>query len=214
MAKRLLTAFYGGTFDPIHNGHLQPVIALAKLVNLKRVIILPNKIPLHRKQPQATPNQRLMMTRLAIADTQCELFIIDERELHSPKPSLTVETFKSIRREYGPIAPIGLIIGQDSLLTLPQWHRSQELLELCHIIVCTRPCYQHYSSSYLWIENRLTNDPTAMCYQPAGLVYCAATPALAISASEIRWRLHAILPCCDLLTPSVQGYILEQGLYR
>ncbi|AIN47147.1 nicotinate-nucleotide adenylyltransferase [Candidatus Palibaumannia cicadellinicola] len=211
MSERFLTAFYGGTFDPIHHGHLQPVIALAQLVNLQRVILLPNHIPLHRPPPQATPQQRLMMTRLAIADTPGELFIIDERELRRATPSWTVETFQAIRREYGPMAPLGLIIGQDSLLTLPQWHRSKELLELCHILVCARPGYQH---GYNWMENRLTDDPTALHHQPAGLVYCAATPELAISASDIRGRLHAILPCYDLLTPSVQGYIDEQGLYR
>ncbi|KAG8320827.1 hypothetical protein J6590_060074 [Homalodisca vitripennis] len=151
------------------------------------------------------------MTRLAIADTPGKLFVIDERELRRNTPSWTVETFKVLRSEYGPMAPLGLIIGQDSLLTLPQWHRSQELFELCHILVCARPGYQYGIAGYKnnnWMEYRFTDDPSALNYQPAGLVYCAETPELAISASDIRGRVHAILPYYDLLTHSYINKLL------
>lgn len=204
----MLIAFYGGTFDPIHYGHLKSVIALARLINLQQVILLPNNVPPHRPQPIASSWQRLTMVRLATVGMAGDLFIIDERELHRKTPSWTVETFETLRREYGPSVPLGFIIGQDSLLTLSQWHRGLELPELCHLLVCARPGYDYHLSS------RPTYDPQALHRQPAGLVYCAATPKLAISASNIRQRYREGRSCKGLLPSSVQSYIDEQGLYR
>lgn len=217
MDEQALTAFYGGTFDPIHYGHLQPVIALAHLISLKQIIVLPNNVPPHRPQPSATSQQRLAMLQLALADAadkQDKLFIIDKRELQRNTPSWTVETFRALRYEYGTRTPLGFIIGQDSLLTLPQWYRSRELLNLCHILVCARPGYVNSFINDEQDKRRLTNDPNALYHQPAGLVYCAATPELAISASEIRRRYRKGLPCNGLLPITVQRYIEKQGLYR
>lgn len=217
MSKRALIAFYGGTFDPIHYGHLRPVIALARLVNLQQVILLPNNVPPHRPQPVASAQQRLAMARLALAELADPLFTLDERELKRPTPSYTIETFEALRREYGPDAPLAFIIGQDSLLTLPQWHRGLELPTLCHLLVCARPGYDHGLADKRdtrWLTRRLTRDPQALHRQPAGLIYCAATPELAISASDIRARYREGRPCDGLLPPSVQGYIDAQGLYR
>ncbi|UVK77242.1 MAG: nicotinate-mononucleotide adenylyltransferase [Sodalis sp. Fle] len=217
MSKGLLTAFYGGTFDPIHYGHLYPVIGLSRLINLPQVILLPNNVPLYRSRPEATPNQRLAMAQLAQADIPNNLLTIDERELRRDTPSWTVETFEELRREYGPIAPLGFIIGQDSLLTLPQWHRGRELLNLCHILVCARPdyaCGLASNQSSRWLLSRLTTNPAALHRHPVGFIYCAATAQLAISASEIRRRYREGLSCYGLLPHAVQSYIDEQGLYR
>ncbi|MEN3258813.1 nicotinate-nucleotide adenylyltransferase [Sodalis endosymbiont of Spalangia cameroni] len=217
MADRALRAFYGGTFDPIHYGHLRPVIALARLVNLQQVILLPNNVPPHRPQPVASAQQRLAMARLAIAEVPDALFTLDDRELRRSTPSWTVDTFEELRREYGPDAPLGFIIGQDSLLTLPQWHRGLALPDLCHLLVCARPGYGDGldgESDNRWLTRRLTRDPQALHRQPAGLIYCADTPQLAISASDIRARYREGRACDGLLPPAVQGYIDEQGLYR
>lgn len=217
MSKRALTAFYGGTFDPIHYGHLQPVIALAHLVNLHRVILLPNNVPPHRPQPVASAQQRLAMAMLAITELPEPLFTLDERELQRPTPSYTVDTFEGLRREYGPDAPLAFIIGQDSLLTLPQWHRGLELPALCHLLVCARPGYDDGMADERdnrWLARRLTLEPLALHRQPAELIYCAVTPQLAISASDIRTRYREGRACESLLPPSVQGYIDAQGLYR
>lgn len=212
-----LTALFGGTFDPIHYGHLKPVIALARLVGLRRVTLLPNNVPPHRPQPEASALQRLTMAQLAIADAGGTLFDIDDRELRRDNPSWTVETFETLRRERGADAPLGFIIGQDSLLTLPQWHRGLELLDTCHLLVCARPGYGATMATpalQSWLEARLTSDIHQLHRRPAGLIYLAQTPLLDISASTIRARRHAGRRCDDMISPSVQRYIDEQGLYR
>lgn len=211
-----LQALFGGTFDPIHYGHLQPVSALAKLVHLQRVTLVPNNVPPHRPQPRASAQQRLMMAQLAIAATEGSLFDIDERELQRTTPSYTVTTFEALRAERGAAVPLAFIIGQDSLLTLPEWHRGLELLNYCHLLVCARPGYSRDVSAeqYPWLAPRLTRDVDALVHQPAGLIYLADTPMLAISATDIRQRLHQGRSCAGLLPPVVQRYIDEQGLYR
>lgn len=212
-----LTAIFGGTFDPIHYGHLKPAMALAKLVGLERITLLPNNVPPHRPQPEASAQQRLTMARLAIDDIAGNLFNIDERELLRADPSWTVDTFAALRQERGPNAPLGFIVGQDSLLTLPQWHRGLELLDYCHLLVCARPGYGVKMTTPAlqnWLESRLTTDVGRLHRQPAGRIFLAPTPRLSISASLIRERRHAGQRCEDMLPPSVERYIDEQGLYR
>ena len=121
-----LTALFGGTFDPIHYGHLKPVTAMANEVGLQNVTLLPNHVPPHRPQPEANAQQRLKMVELAIQGNP--LFSVDERELHRTIPSYTIDTLEEVRRERGANAPLAFIIGQDSLLTLHKWHRWEEIL--------------------------------------------------------------------------------------
>lgn len=104
-----LHAFFGGTFDPIHYGHLRPVAALAEEVGLDKVTLLPNHVPPHRPQPEANAQQRLTMVELAIAGNP--LFTVDDRELHRTTASYTIETFETIRKERGAAAPLAFIIG-------------------------------------------------------------------------------------------------------
>ncbi|TKI05479.1 nicotinate-nucleotide adenylyltransferase [Martelella alba] len=212
-----LTALFGGTFDPIHYGHLKPVIALAKMVGLQRVTLLPNNVPPHRPQPEASAQQRLAMVEMALEDIGGALFDIDDRELKRDDPSWTVDTFETLRQERGRSAPLGFIIGQDSLLTLPRWHRGLELLDKCHLLVCARPGYGTKMDTpelQSWLEARLTTDAGRLHRQPAGLIYLASTPQYSISASIIRERRRRGQRCNDMLPPSVQRYIDEQGLYR
>lgn len=122
-----LQALFGGTFDPVHYGHLKPVEILANLIGLQRVIIMPNNVPPHRPQPEASSAQRKHMLELAIADKP--LFKLDERELRRDTPSYTSETLKEWRAEQGPTRPLGFIIGQDSLLNFPSWHQYDTILE-------------------------------------------------------------------------------------
>lgn len=112
-----LQALFGGTFDPVHYGHLKPVETLANLIGLTRVTIIPNNVPPHRPQPEANSVQRKHMLELAIADKP--LFTLDERELKRNAPSYTAQTLKEWRQEQGPDVPLAFIIGQDSLLTFP-----------------------------------------------------------------------------------------------
>ncbi|QBH96869.1 nicotinate-nucleotide adenylyltransferase [Limnobaculum zhutongyuii] len=208
-------ALFGGTFDPIHYGHLKPVEALAKEVGLNRITLLPNHVPPHRPQPEANTQQRLEMVKLAVAGNP--LFSVDERELHRLAPSYTIDTLEEIRLEQREKIPLAFIIGQDSLLTLHYWHRWQSLLDYCHLLVCARPGYTDKLDTpelESWLEQHRTTNIDDLKQQANGLIYLAHTPLLDISATDIRRRKHNGISLDDLLPPTVQQYIEQQGLYR
>lgn len=214
-ADHHLLALFGGTFDPIHYGHLLPVEALAKEIGLSQIALLPNNVPPHRPQPQANTQQRLDMLQLAIAGS--DLFSIDTRELKRSIPSYSIDTLEEIRDEQGKHRPLAFIIGQDSLLSLHKWHRWQSLLDYCHLLVCARPGYANHLDTpelELWLNTHLTDDSTQLCQRPHGLIYLAHTPLLNISATDIRRRQQQNQPYDDLVPPTVQHYIQQQGLYR
>lgn len=215
MNSAALQALFGGTFDPIHYGHLRPVEALARQIGLQQVTLLPNNVPPHKPQPEASAAQRVAMIEQAIADRP--LFNIDLRELQRQTPSYTVETLRGLRAERGPQQPVGFIIGQDSLLTLHHWHQWQELLELCHLLVCKRPGYPAEMANeemQNWLDRHVCRDTARFHQQPHGLIYLADTPMINISATEIRQRYLQKQSCSDLLPDAVIDYISHAGLYR
>ncbi len=209
-----LHALFGGTFDPVHFGHLRPVEALAQQTGLARVLLLPNNVPPHRPQPVASPTQRVEMLRCAIQDRP--LFEIDTRELQLDAPSWTVATLEALRAESGPQQALAFIIGQDSLLNLSGWHRWQDLLSLAHLLVCKRPGYpaeMGAAEMQRWLETHLARDVTQLHQQPAGAIWLADTPLVDISATEIRGRRYAGLACDSLMPAAVIDYIDRAGLY-
>ena len=210
-----LQALFGGTFDPVHYGHLKPVEALANQIGLSRVIIMPNNVPPHRPQPEATSAQRKHMVELAIADKP--LFALDERELKRESPSYTAQTLKAWREEQGPLRSLAFIIGQDSLLSFPTWHDYDTILDNSHLIVCRRPGYpltMADAAHQQWLEAHLTHDVDDLHALPAGKIYLAETPWFNISATLIRERLEKGQACDDLLPAAVLDYVIKQGLYR
>ena len=210
-----LQALFGGTFDPVHCGHLKPVEALANLIGLSRVIIMPNNVPPHRPQPEATSEQRKKMVELAIADKP--LFALDDRELQRDTPSYTAQTVQAWREEQGAEQPLAFIIGQDSLLTFPDWYDYETILDNCHLVVCRRPGYpltMAQEDQQQWLEAHLTPYADDLHTLPAGKIYLAETPWFNISATLIRERLKLGEKCDDLLPAAVLAYINEQGLYR
>ncbi|EOW6670037.1 nicotinate-nucleotide adenylyltransferase [Cronobacter dublinensis] len=209
-----LRAWYGGTFDPVHYGHLRAAEALAKEAKLTQVTMLPNNVPPHRTQPGASSAQRKEMVELAIAGHP--LFRLDARELQRPTPSWTSETMAQLRQEAGPDAPLAFIIGQDSLLTLRTWHRYDDLLACCHLLVCRRPGYpveMKTEEDRRWLSARLAAHADELHRQAAGKIYLADTPLYPISATDIRARLAQRQPCDDLLPPAVLDYIHRHALY-
>ncbi|MCT4716144.1 nicotinate-nucleotide adenylyltransferase [Enterobacteriaceae bacterium H18W14] len=210
-----LCAIYGGTFDPIHYGHLKPVEALAKKVALHQITIMPNNVPPHRPQPEANSQQRKAMVELAIADNP--LFRLDARELERSTPSYTVETLEQVRREQGSQQPLAFIIGQDSLLSLQRWHRWECLLDLCHLLVCQRPGYavsMDTAGQQRWLDNHSTTSIEELHAAPAGKIYLAQTPLYDISATAIRQRLEQNLPCDEFVPAPVLQFIHRHNLYR
>ena len=214
-SRHSLQALYGGTFDPVHYGHLKPVEILANLIGLQRVTIMPNNVPPHRPQPEATSEQRKEMLALAIADKP--LFRLDERELRRDTPSWTSQTLQEWRTEQGPDQPLAFIIGQDSLLNFPTWHKYETILENSHLLVCRRPGYpltMREEQYQQWLEDHLTDNVEDLHNQPAGKIYLAEPPWFDISATLIRERLQQGLACDDLLPTPVLAYIHAHGLYQ
>ncbi|MBG3011840.1 nicotinate-nucleotide adenylyltransferase [Proteus faecis] len=208
-------ALYGGTFDPIHYGHLRPVEALSGLIGLKEVIWLPNNIPPHRPQPEAPSQQRLDMVRLALEPYSS--FKVDTRELEKPTPSYTIETLRDFRLEIGDKQPLAFIIGQDSLLSINTWHQWDELLDVCHLLVCARPGYQtHFENTQMqtWLIQHQTKQQEDIHCLPSGKIFLADTPLYNISATDIRARHKAGLDCHDLLPNAVENYIRQHQLYK
>ncbi|KES17427.1 nicotinate-nucleotide adenylyltransferase [Gilliamella apicola] len=214
----MLTALFGGTFDPIHYGHLRPALALAKEIGLSSISLLPNRIPPHKPQPGTTTEQRLAMLKLAIADYP--FFTIDTRELQPQlidQPSFTIDTLKAWREQNGAQSALAFIMGQDSLLSLPTWKEWQKLVDYCHLLICKRPGYAQPTfeiNLQTWINQHQTKDIQALHHSPNGYIYFANTPLEAISATEIRQNIDDPQSCKKLLPAKVWQYIHEYGLYN
>jgi nicotinate-nucleotide adenylyltransferase len=210
-----LRAYFGGTFDPVHWGHLRSAEQLARQIGLQQIVLLPNNVPPHRPQPEASAEQRLAMLKAAIENNP--LFTIDDRELQRASPSWTVTSLEMIRAEQGPQQPLAFIIGQDALLTINQWHSWQELLELSHLIVCQRPGYasQHPDPRIeAWISQHSVDNSAALNQTAKGCIFHANTELISISATDIRRRHYQQQDCHDLLPQPVIDYIEKTGLYR
>ena len=130
---------FGGTFDPIHYGHLRTAFEMLQALRFGEVRFMPCGNPPHRDAPKADAALRLRMVHVATAAQ--EGFVVDDRELQRDGPSYSVDTLKALRKEY-PQRPLALIIGMDAFLGLPKWYHWQEILELAHIVVAHRPSWR------------------------------------------------------------------------
>ncbi|AKC32208.1 nicotinate-nucleotide adenylyltransferase [Candidatus Pantoea carbekii] len=215
-----LYTVFGGTFDPIHYGHLRTLEALAKQVGLKKITLLPNNIPPNRAKPHATAHQRLNMLRFAIEHHP--LFEIDTRQLRHEIPSWTVSTLEQLRIEQGVKQPIGFIIGQDCLLNLTTWYRWQDLLSLCHLLVCQRPGYaipMHTPKMQKWLEKHLITDSNIqqLFSIPSGHIWLFKNFLINISSTEIRRLFYqgvSVSSYSNMLPYRVIDYIHSVNLYR
>ena len=128
---------FGGTFDPIHYGHLRLAQEIAESLRLAEIRLIPGGTPPHRAAPQVSSQQRLEMVRLAAAGNP--LFTVDDREVKRSGPGYTIETLTELRREAGATQPLCVLLGADAFLELATWHRWHELFGLAHLIVAHRP---------------------------------------------------------------------------
>jgi nicotinate-nucleotide adenylyltransferase len=202
----------GGTFDPIHIGHLRPAIEARDAIGLAEIRLIPNHIPPHRANPFCSSEQRLAMVKLAAAENAG--FVVDERELKRDKPSWTIDTLIELRHEL-PDTPLCFLMGMDSLLGLPGWHRWQELLDHAHLVVSVRPGWQpDYPGEVAELLARHhTTDATALHQRLAGHIWLADNQPIELSATRLRALLAAGEDPRYLLPPSVADYIRQQGLY-
>lgn len=207
----------GGTFDPIHFGHLRMAQELYEDLQLAGVCFTPAASPPHRDQPQSAATHRVAMARLAIAGNPA--FTLDTRELHRPGPSYTIDTLTDLRVELGADIPLCLLIGSDAFLGLTTWHRWRELLGLAHIVVAHRPgavpseAVMVDELRTLWQKHR-SDDPASLHTSPAGNILFRRITALDIAASAIRSTLRHGRSVRYLLPDAVSDYIQTHHLYQ
>lgn len=199
----------GGTFDPVHFGHLRPAVEVRAALGLDELRLLPCRVSPLRDEPAAPPEARLEMLRLAVAD-QDDL-VVDARELDRPPPSYTVDTLAELRREL-PDASLHFIMGADAFAGFDRWHRHTDILELAHLVVTRRPGSRHAIPAGM--EDRVGEDPAVLEQAAAGRVLLVTVTQLDISATGIR-RLAAAGGDLRYLMPEAARRHLEQHrLYR
>lgn len=206
----------GGTFDPIHFGHLRLGLEAMEKLGLQSLRIIPAGLPPHRGATVATASARLDMARLAIHGEP--RFVVDAGEVISPAVSYTVDTLSRLRAELGPGQPLCLILGADAFIDLPRWSRWPQLFALAHIAVASR-AGQSFDPDSLPAElrgefaARYRDSSACLAAAPAGAVVRFAMTALEISASAIRDLLKKGSSPRYLLPAPVLDYIASNRLY-
>lgn len=183
----------GGTFDPVHFGHLRLAQEVADMLALNQVYFMPGGTPPHRGTPQSSAAERVAMVKLAIADNP--LFTLDDRETSRSGPSYSFDTLSELRAELGPACPLVLIMGADAFLAFNTWHRWREIFDLAHIAVAHRPgaALANIKDELLAREfaKRVVSDNYAVQGTPCGTIAVVPITALDISATAIRAAIQA-----------------------
>ncbi len=202
----------GGTFDPIHHGHLRCAQELLQDLPLDEVRLVPSRIPPHRDTPHASVEQRLRMLKAALDGAPG--FIVDDRELSREGPSYTVDTLHSLRAEFGTM-PLCLIVGMDAFNSLDSWHRWQELIGLAHIVVAHRPGWLAPQTGAVaeLLRRHAAQRSADLRAQPAGRVLPWPITGLDISASVIRAQVAAGKSPRFLVPDAVARIITAERLY-
>lgn len=209
----------GGTFDPIHHGHLRLALEALEQCSLSEVSFIPSGTPPHRAPPLAAAEQRLQMVRLAIHGQPG--FVLDEREAHRTDKCYSVDTFGALRTELGAERPLCLLLGSDAFLQLHTWHEWTQLFELTHIVVMQRPgrpvgnAMTHADAGLRQqYQTRLAPSPRLLHESPSGHVVVLDMPQLDISATDIRSRAAQHKNLRYLLPDAVAHYIQVNQLYK
>ena len=181
---------FGGTFAPIHAGHLRLARAARRQLGLSRVLFIPAANPPLREAPGLPAARRRRWVELAIAGEKG--FVLDDRELGRKGPSYTVDTLMSLRREH-PREPLCLLLGQDAARRLPRWHRWRSLPALAHLVFFQRPGQPvHFTGALAaLLRGRRARSTAQLRARPAGLWWRAAMPPVSLSGSDLRRRLAA-----------------------
>lgn len=210
---------FGGTFDPIHHGHLRLAEEIAEKAKLGEVRFVPSGTPPHRTKPGADAQHRVAMAKLAIAANP--RFVVDDRETKRAGPGFTFDTLTELRQELGPSRAIALLMGADAFLELATWHRWRALLDLAHVVVAYRPgfaidTWQARMPEPLAHEYaaRHMQQPLAVHLAPAGGIAPVSMTGLDISATFVRTALKAGSSVRYLLPDAVLDYIRSHDLYR
>lgn len=206
----------GGTFDPIHHGHLRLAEEMATALNLAEVRIMPAGVPPHRAAPLAEATQRRAMVQLAIGANP--RFSLDASELERPGPGYMVDTLKTMRDRLGDSRAIVLILGADAFSGLTTWRHWPRLFELCHFAIALRPGYADWERNLPddlagMYRERYSDDAQVLTESLSGRIVQRAITQLDISATRIRTDISAGRSPRYLLPDAVLDYIDQQRLY-
>ena len=220
-----MIAILGGTFDPIHFGHLRPALEISEKLSLSELRFIPSAKPPHRWQPEASAEHRLKMVEKAIK--AYPKFVLDDREYQRLKEdkllSFTIDTVRSIREELGESESIGMIVGMDAFQSFTSWRDWDKIIDIVHVIVAARPGYTAYESdqdksidgkNMDWIEQRLVTDAEELHQSASGKVFFCDVTQLDISATFIRNQIDAGKSCRYLTPKKVIKFIKKHTLYE
>lgn len=211
-----LIGILGGTFNPIHFGHLRMAQELATALNLAEVRFIPSANPPHKAAPNVSANHRAEMVKLAIADNP--IFKLDTRELERTGASYTIDTLTSLRAELGNDTSLCLIMGSDAFVKLNTWHRWKELLDCAHIVLVQRPSAKPQEALPSELETLLkdhyTENLADLSTENAGLITMRQITAQDISATNIRNLLAQGQSVRYMLPNDVVEYIAQHQLYQ
>lgn len=206
-------AIMGGTFDPIHNGHLRTAVELLDKHHFTELRLIPCYQPVHKSRPNITPEQRLNMVKIA---SQIDPRLrVDEREIIREDKSYTIDTLKDIRAEIGNETPLVMVLGMDSFISLPTWRDWSQLINYAHILIVARPSWDSDFVSELssYYEVNRACSASELQSQPCGKIYMETLTPLSISSSMIRTLCQNGKSIAFLLPESVQSYIEQNKLY-
>jgi nicotinate-nucleotide adenylyltransferase len=207
-------AIYGGTFDPVHIGHLRSAIDVRSTLEVGRLFMVPSSTPPHRQKPSVTPADRLEMLRLSVTDLAG--IEVDDREINRSGVSYSIDTLAEIRSEY-PLCHIYFILGADAFSLLHTWHRWQELTDFAHLVVLERPgssSPQPTDPVLEWRSEREIKTVSEFGAENMGRVLRLKLAQWQVSATDIRERCRTG-QSIDLLVPkTVQSFIDEHKLYQ
>lgn len=215
---------FGGSFNPIHNGHLTIASQVRERLQLDRILFIPTGEPPHKRGwPLAPARDRYEMVRLAIAGTPS--FDISDIEVQRRGRSYSIDTIRELLRQHGPATKLYFLIGLDAFLDFPTWKEPDALLKACRFVVISRPGQSFQSLARLSMLPTL--DPHALAQLDTGEmtrldiafpscpgIICLALPPSAISASDIRQRLQRKAALANVLPPPIESYILQHHLYQ
>lgn len=209
----MMRAILGGTFDPIHWGHLNAASSVCEQIQSDHLVLLPSAQPPHRSYPGATAEQRFAMATLAAADIpNCTA---DNWELLQSRKSYTQLTLEQFHQRW-PQDTLVFIVGEDAFAGLESWYKWERLLDHAHLVVMRRPHSHNVFSETLqqWLANVQTKQPEQLHQHASGCVYLAETPAFDISATAIRNAIQTEQSWTHYVPNSVANYIQTHQLYR
>jgi nicotinate-nucleotide adenylyltransferase len=206
---------FGGSFDPIHFGHLRAALEVLQALDLREVRFIPLNVAVHRAQPAASGSQRLAMVRAAIEGQPG--FVAEERELLREGASYSYDTLVSLRGDVGPQLPVCLLTGADAFRDFAGWRRPAAILSLAHLVVMQRPgACEELDDPRLrgWVAERRATHPENLRSTPGGHILFQDVTQLDISATGIRALVRRGLSPRFLLPDRVLEIIQREGLYR